>query len=128
MALSIFLAKVIGLLFVIMGLLFFFYKKNFKIIFKAMANEEAMVLSGYLSLVLGLCMVVGHDFWYGGIWRVIITLIGWLALIKGIVRLACPKYTVKMIHKLRKKDSILQAMVVFMMVLGAYLAYMGFSL
>src|SRR5579863_1393051 len=47
------------------------------------------VLVGYaiISLAMGVAMVVGHNVWTGGALPVVVTLVGWLVLAKGIVLL-----------------------------------------
>jgi len=42
---------------------------------------------GVIALVAGLAMILAHNVWSGGALPVIVTLIGWLALIKGLLLL-----------------------------------------
>jgi hypothetical protein len=47
-------------------------------------NPPLLFLTGVIGLAVGLAIVIGHDVWSGGALPVTITLIGWLALIKGL--------------------------------------------
>ena len=46
-------------------------------------------VSGILLLVAGLAIVRVHNVWSGG-WRVVVTVLGWLAVISGILRMLLP--------------------------------------
>jgi hypothetical protein len=46
-------------------------------------NPALLFLAGVIGLAVGLAIVIGHNVWSGGALPVTITLIGWLALIKG---------------------------------------------
>ena len=47
-------------------------------------------LSGLLSLLAGLAIINLHNTWYAD-WRVIITVLGWLMTIGGIIRVVLPQ-------------------------------------
>jgi hypothetical protein len=40
-----------------------------------------------ISLVVGVAMIVGHNVWSGGVLAVVVTLVGWLILLKGVALL-----------------------------------------
>jgi len=47
-------------------------------------------------------MIVGHNIWSGGILPVVVTLVGWLMVVRGAVLLALsPAATVKLVNALR---------------------------
>ena len=46
-------------------------------------------LDGTLLLVAGLAIVRAHNYWIRG-WPVLITLVGWLFLLSGLLRMAAP--------------------------------------
>jgi hypothetical protein len=52
-------------------------------------NQALIFLTGILSLLGGLSIVRVHNVWTGG-WRVILTVLGWLAIIGGLVRMWLP--------------------------------------
>jgi hypothetical protein len=48
-----------------------------------------IVLAGYAAFVPGLAIVYFHNQWTGG-WPVLVTLIGWLSLMIGLIRMVFP--------------------------------------
>ena len=54
-----------------------------------LANSGLLYLGGCMALVLGAILVHAHNLWVSD-WRVLVTLIGWLALIKGVVLISFP--------------------------------------
>src|SRR5262245_29253956 len=54
------------------------------------AREPALIfLSGVLLLVAGLAIVRAHNIWSGG-WPVVVTVLGWLAILGGLARMLFP--------------------------------------
>jgi hypothetical protein len=47
------------------------------------ADPPLLFLAGVIGIAVGLAIVIGHNVWSGGPLPVTITLVGWLALIKG---------------------------------------------
>lgn len=83
-------AKVFGLYFVIMAVLMLAYPKRFeKHISGWNPNADYVFGLGALVMLIGLLVVNTHNIWVKD-WRVFITLIGWLSLIKGVCLVACP--------------------------------------
>ncbi len=51
-------------------------------------DAPLMFFLGVVTLSAGLAMVLAHNLWSGGALVIIVTLIGWLTLIKGVLFLA----------------------------------------
>jgi hypothetical protein len=56
-----------------------------------MHNPPLLFLAGVIGIAVGLAIVIGHNVWSGGALPVTITLVGWLALIKGSLLLFLPQ-------------------------------------
>lgn len=122
---SIFLAKVIGLFGAISTLAILArYKTHLEMEEDAAKNSVITYLSGFFILVIGILLTVSHQVWTRD-WRVVITIIGWLILIKGILRIFFPKTVKKLIEKKRDDRRFLLAEAVVLLV-GLYLMYQGF--
>ncbi len=68
----------------VMGLVWVIRPQSLKQIIKDMAaNKGALLLAGISAFVIGYLIVAFHNVWSGGS-TVIITVIGWLALLKGL--------------------------------------------
>lgn len=122
---SIFLAKVIGLVSVISTTAVMIrYKKSLAFDEEAVNNPLFTYVSGFVILILGVLLVVSHSVWVFD-WRLVITIMGWLVLLKGIGRIFFPNAVRRMIE--RKRDNrwfLLGEVVVFLV--GLYLLYYGF--
>jgi hypothetical protein len=46
-------------------------------------NAPVLFVVGVIAVAAGLAMVLGHNVWSGGVLPVVVTLTGWLMLIKG---------------------------------------------
>ncbi len=122
---SIFLAKVLGLYILIMGIVMLVKEKKVKVVIKEVCNDPAMLfLTGAISLIAGLLLVVTHNIWVTD-WRVLVTLVGWLALIRGLVRMLFPHLAVRAMNGVLKKKSTYRMLAILALVLGVVLTYYG---
>ena len=124
MELSIFVARVaaVGYLAFAMGIMVnrTYYEKTFKHI---MNDRTYMLLGGFLSLVIGILLIQHHNIWDGS-WAVLVTLIGWIATIKGILLLTLPNSLHTFDFMVRPKN--LNAVATFTLILGLLFGYFGF--
>ena len=122
---SIFLAKVMGLYLLIVPAAALLKRKQFAELAKEFVTSLAVVfLSGLVSLVLGLLIVVSHNVWTAD-WRAIITTIGWLALVKGVVRILFPEKLATFV--IDPSSTRWTLALIVLLGLGIYLTYIGFS-
>lgn len=126
--LTIFLAKLLGLYCIIFALLMMTRKQTAVATVKAMiANPPLLLLAEIISLACGLAMVIGHNIWSGGALPVVITLIGWLMVIRGAGLLALsPAATARLVEALRYE----QRFHFYMggtLILGLYLTWAGYG-
>ncbi len=126
MSLSIFLARVLGLYLIIGGLLYLFRRHFIQKAAEDLFQKEALVIiSGVMSLILGLLLVIGHNVWEWN-WTLAITLLGYLTLLKGLVRLFIPQYAdKKFFKKMIHGDNPIYIGFVCL-ILGLFLTYEGF--
>ena len=88
MQISVFLAKLIGPVALLMGLVILLDPARVRTMAReAMQGEAFIFMSGIITLPMGLALVNAHNIWSAD-WRVLITLFGWLAVAAGIARLA----------------------------------------
>lgn len=125
MGLSLFLAKLLGLYLLIVAGVWIVRKEAVDKAIKEIFNSRGMLaLTGWMSLLPGLAIAIGHPVWELN-WRGLITLLGYLMIVKGIMRTAFmeqeQKYTLMMVRK------GYWAIIAFLLVLGAVLTYYGFA-
>lgn len=126
MELSIFLAKAWGLYVVLACLALLINKSSLRSLVNTMNNDSAVILTGALSLILGVLSVLVHNIWSGPAFVIVVTVFGWLALLKGFVRMAWPSHTRKMFDDMMQ-GSTANILLVIALVVGAYLLYAGFT-
>ncbi|MED5816080.1 hypothetical protein VST63_27290 [Mycolicibacterium sp. 050232] len=74
-------------------------------------NRAFGLTYGYLSLFLGLTSVLLHNVWELN-WHVLITIFGWLALIKGVIVIAWPEVSKNTKYETRIKTTRIALVVV----------------
>jgi len=122
MDVSIFFARFLGSFFLIFGLLFIITRQLGKTI--EMTEDKAFVIStGYISLLMGLVTVILHNVWVAD-WRVVITILGWSTLIKGIMKVGFSEQIHKQAQRFKKKQML---STIFLILLGVWLLWMSFS-
>jgi hypothetical protein len=122
---SIFLAKVIGLVSVLSTMAVLIrYKKSLALEEEAVKSPGVTYLTGFATLILGVLLVVSHSVWTYD-WRLVITIVGWLVLLKGIGRIFFPNTVRLLIEKKRDNRRFLLGEVVVFLT-GLYLLYYGF--
>jgi hypothetical protein len=91
---SIFLAKLIGPIFVAVGAGVLVNWALYRKLAEEFLRSRALIyLSGLLTMTAGMAIVLSHNVWSLELWRDIITLLGWLAVIGGAVRIVIPQKT-----------------------------------
>ncbi len=122
---SIFLAKVIGLISVISTTAVMVrYKESLAFDEEAVKNPLFTYVSGFIILILGVLLVVSHSAWTLD-WRLVITILGWLVLLKGVGRIFFPNAVRRLVERKRNNRWFLLGEIVVFMV-GLYLLYYGF--
>jgi len=126
MDISIFLAKVSGLYLGIIAFAMLIHGKKFRNMIPEMNTPIFTFIGGALALLLGVLIVVSHNVWDAD-WRVLITILGWLALIKGIVRLLFFGVSNKLNNAYKKNPPLYYVTVIILLIVGIYLSYKGFN-
>ena len=87
---SAFLAQLIGPLLLVVGVGMAANAESYRAMAQEFLASRALIyVAGLLAFVPGLAVVLVHNVWAVD-WRVIITMLGWLAVIGGIFRLVAP--------------------------------------
>ena len=90
---SIFLAKFWGWYLIIFFLILSLNPKRIQQIFIDLKDEKFLILFSFLAIIIGLLNILFHNIWEPS-YKLIITLIGWLALYLGLALFVFPKKTV----------------------------------
>ncbi len=126
--LTVFLGKLIGLYCIIAPLALMRHKQSTIASIRALiGNPPLLLLVEVIALITGLAMVLGHNIWSSGALAFVVTLIGWLVTIRGVVLLALPEdVKLKLFDALRYEDRFFIYMSA-VLILGIYLTIAAFS-
>jgi vacuolar-type H+-ATPase subunit I/STV1 len=126
--LTIYLAKLLGLNCVIVSLeLSLNRKSTITTVNEWMRNPPLMMLTGVITLAMGLALVIGHNVWSGGALPVTVTVLGWLTLIKGLTFLALPPDKAASFYESLRYERLYFVYMGVTFVLGLYLTISAFS-
>jgi hypothetical protein len=90
---------------------------------ESVSHDPALVMvSGVLSFVAGLAVVRVHNHWAGD-WTVLVTILGWLLLVGGLVRLLFPIWLAGMAANFAQSTGLIAGEAVVFLVIGAFLSY-----
>lgn len=91
---------------------------------ETMNHPASLVLSGFIALIVGIMLVVSHNLWVED-WRVLLTIIGWMALFKGLVIIFFPHLLVNLSLKWMQNEVAYTLTFLFTLFLGVVLLYFG---
>ena len=126
MTLSIFLARYIGLYLIIVFLLLVTRKDEMITGIKAcQGNQGLIMLSGVISLLGGLAILIGHPVWVWE-WPLAITLLGLVMVVKGVIRLGYPNAAINCGHAILRNKHWWSWCQIITLVIGIFLTAVGF--
>ena len=122
---SIFIAKLIGPMLVIPGLIGLMNPGHVKAVGEEFLQSRALIfVAGAMAFVAGLVVLNTHSVWNG--WPLIITLLGWVMLVAGVVRMGFPGIVTAMGESMLANDTLLRVLGALQVVLGAFLMWKGY--
>jgi hypothetical protein len=87
---TLFLSRLIGLYCIIVALSMITCKQaTLESVTAVLRDPSMMLVLGAIMLLAGLAMVLTHNIWSGGALAVIVTLVGWMTLIKSLLFCSC---------------------------------------
>ena len=78
-----------------------------------------------LALAAGLAVLNAYRAWTAD-WRVIVTVLGWLMVIGGVVRIVLPRLTVGIATAIYSGSAAIVIVGVIVLVVGGYLSFEGY--
>lgn len=127
MTLTSYIAELLGLYMVVAGVLMVVKTKAMlDLMPKFIENPALTYLLGSLRVLIGLAIVLARDAWAGTLGMVLL-IIGWLTLLRGIAMLLLPLETERKLLAAFTRVSVWYASTAVAIVVGAWLAYAGFT-
>jgi hypothetical protein len=116
--------QLLGLTYTVIGIAILLHPKYYKSMIADFIKSPAIVfLNAFIVLAMGYLLLLVNNEWEAGA-PVIITIIGWLALIKGLFILLLPKLYLQFAGLVKVKYLRFEAVIAI--ILGLCLLYLGF--
>ena len=123
--LTVFLARFIGLFTVLLVVALVF--RGGATVETVVADGPVMLVYAIISLAVGLAMILGHNVWSGGALPVVVTLVGWLILAKGLMLLIVTPEALKQLFDRMQYGEHYYLYLTPSLVIGLYLTWAGFT-
>lgn len=124
---TIFLSRLIGLYCVLVALSYIAQKQAILGSINMLVHyPPALLILGVITLPVGLAMVLGHNIWSRGALPVVITLMGWNTLVKGLLFLLLPPKAFPDLLRAMHYEQLFYFYCSISLVIGLYLTYGGF--
>ncbi len=126
MELSVFLARLLGLYMLIMFVLLATRRDEMLQGIKAVVGNHGLLMTaGAISLLSGLAILIGHPVWIWN-WSLVITLLGAIMVVQGILRLGYPAVCADWINAIMRHKNGWSWMMIITLIIGLYLISCGF--
>jgi uncharacterized membrane-anchored protein len=126
MTTSIFLAKLVGPCLVVIATSMIVNAQTFQGMAQQFTSNPALIyFVGHIALPAGLATVLTHNVWVVG-WPVLITILGWLAMIGGAMRIIMPQRAARIGNKFSAKPATIATIGVLWLAIGAVLSFFGY--
>lgn len=124
MELSLFIVRTLAIIYLAVALGLILYKDAYMNVFQKLAEHEGYaLLGGFMAVVGGMALVTYHNVWVND-WRVVVTVVGWIALLKGVLLLIVPSYAGIFKNLLQPKMRLPLTLVLTLV--GLAFMYLGF--
>lgn len=126
MDVSKFLSKVFGLYEIIISIAMMMNMNHFITDIEAMMNNGPLMLYiGCITVIMGLLLVVSHNIWMWE-WRVLVTIVSWIVLLKGVSILLFPHALDPVTIQFLENNPFAWSVAGFDLLLGLLFCYFGF--
>lgn len=120
-----FIYAFLGPMFVLFGLGLMVSQDYYKKLLKKIDDEPlAVLVMGIFALFLGILIITQHNYW-DSVNNVILSVMGWMSFIKGIVLIILPT-SAEPLMKWYRKNNLLTVSSVFIFILGCYFSLLAY--
>lgn len=126
MEVTLFLARLFSLYFIVMAFGLLFNAKQFMAMAKSFyKNDGLILLTGVVTLLLGCAMVIGHNVWFRPL-EVLVSVLAWLTFFKGVSFIVFPKWAKSVGKSFLGNEELLVMLSPVILFFGVVLGYLGF--
>jgi len=126
---TIYLCRLIGLYCIlVVGALVIHRQSTMGVMSDIFNTPSVMFTLGAVTVAAGLALVLAHNRWTGGAPTVVVTLVGWLSLLKGMLFLVLPAgVEAEILLKWLSRPPLFYVWLTPSLLIGIYLTYTGFK-
>ena len=126
MDLTHFLARLLGLYCLVISIMMLSRRQAMlAIVSSCVQNRALLFLVEILGLAAGLAIVLGHNRWASGLLTLIVTLIGWVTLVRSIILLFLSPETIGRFVKAVRSEQNYYLFTAIPLLIGLYLTVAG---
>ncbi len=127
MPLTNYLAEFLGIYIVVICVVMVVQREAILEIMGALVDQRPlMFILAMLRILIGLAIVIAHNRWSGTL-AAVVTIIGWITLLRGVALLLLPQQTERRVLGFFQRSGVYYGTVAIGAVLGLWLAYAGFA-
>lgn len=125
---TLFLSRLLGLYCILASLSLVVHKQaSLSTVNMLVHNPPVVLLLGVITLAAGLAIVLGHNVWSGGLLPVIVTVVGWITLIKGLLFVFLTPDAIANLLEAMQYNQRFYLYAGVSILIGIYLSYSGFK-
>lgn len=125
---SVFIGRIFAICYLAIGLGLLVKPDNFQKMVEGLdADPGDTYMWGLFVLIIGSLIVVSHNLWVAS-WPVIITIIGWGAVLKGFALILYPESLLWFTRRFGKDSAMYRGIGVFVLVVALAIGYFSFGL
>jgi hypothetical protein len=125
---TIYLARLLGLYSIAVALSMLLHKQAMVDLVAALVGSTPLAfITGMVAVTAGLAVILGHNVWSGGALPVVVTVIGWWSLFKGLFLLFVPQATIAGLLGGGRYEQMYYVSPTVTLVLGLYLVWAGWG-
>ena len=94
-------------------------------IVEAVHSPTLVYMSGIASLLAGLAILNAYAAWTAD-WRLVVTVVGWILVIAGIVRIVIPRLVTTLATTIYSGPTALSITAVIVLIVGGFLTFKGY--
>jgi len=115
----------IGLAYTAIGLGGVINKDSYKYLIEGFATSPALLfVTGLFALITGFVIVAFHNVWVMG-WTVLITIFGWIALIKGVMIFLFPGFYANISNRMKGGVRFMRVYALIAFIIGIFFLLLG---
>lgn len=126
-ATTLFIAKLTGLMFLVFAVWMATNRRDVVATVNELVRSRGLMLLGAsFNLAAGLAIVLVHNHWRGGALTIVVTLLGWFVILRGVVWLFTPPHKIVELYDTMRFEKNYYVATAVTGLLGLYLTVAGF--